>query len=371
MQNNCINDIENIEHLSELDTLNLEHNNISEVANLSGCPNLRTLHLAHNHLETVDDIEHLVECQNLAVLDLSHNNLEDPDIIGIFEQMPHLSVLNLMGNDVVREIRNYRKTLTARIPSLKYLDDRPVFEDDRRIAEAWARGGREAEAAEREAIKQEKRDKERRNAEAFSRMQDDARQRKLDAGGTLPKAACEYGSAPATWTNPETGKTEVIDEGEYEDGFDVFADMPPLEDPDDPLPAPPKPAPTATEDDAVPDPWAEDGSEGLEEITLSGGDEPLAGGAGSKASKAANVDGRLAAAGAAATKLAAAEAGDRPERWAEPTAAGVEAELARVSPPEPVAEIKKVIAITATEDSDDSDDSDSDDDDPDDLDELD
>jgi hypothetical protein len=33
---------------------------------------------------------------------------------------------------------------------------RQVFEDDRRIAEAWARGGREAEAAEREAIKQER-----------------------------------------------------------------------------------------------------------------------------------------------------------------------------------------------------------------------
>lgn len=61
---------------------------------------------------------------------------------------------------------------------MKYLDDRPVFEDDRRIAEAWARGGREAETAEREAIKQEKRDKERRNAEAFRRMQEEAREKR-------------------------------------------------------------------------------------------------------------------------------------------------------------------------------------------------
>ena len=111
-------------------------------------------------LESVEDIEHLAECHSVSVLDLSHNKLDDPDILGVFEQMPSLSVLNLMGNDAVREIRNYRKTLTARIPTLKYLDDRPVFEDDRRSAEAWARGGREAETAEREAIKQEKRDKD-------------------------------------------------------------------------------------------------------------------------------------------------------------------------------------------------------------------
>ena len=42
-----------------------------------------------------------------------------------------------------------------------------------------ARGGREAETAEREAIKQEKRDKERRNTEAFRRMQEEARAERL------------------------------------------------------------------------------------------------------------------------------------------------------------------------------------------------
>jgi dynein assembly factor 1 len=42
------------------------------------------------------------------VLDLSHNKLDDPDILTVLEQMPSLAVLNLMGNDCVREIRNYR-----------------------------------------------------------------------------------------------------------------------------------------------------------------------------------------------------------------------------------------------------------------------
>jgi len=66
--------------------------------------------------------------------------------------MPNLKVLYLQGNGCTSKIRNYRKTVIDRIPSLKYLDDRPVFADDRRNAEAFARGGMEEERKEREAI---------------------------------------------------------------------------------------------------------------------------------------------------------------------------------------------------------------------------
>jgi dynein assembly factor 1 len=55
--------------------------------------------------------------------------------------MPSLAVLYLTGNPVCKKIANYRKTIIAAIPTLKYLDDRPVFEDDRIYAEAFARGG--------------------------------------------------------------------------------------------------------------------------------------------------------------------------------------------------------------------------------------
>jgi len=39
--------------------------------------------------------------------------------------------------------------MIAKLPDLKYLDDRPVFVDDRRNAEAFARGGLEEERQER------------------------------------------------------------------------------------------------------------------------------------------------------------------------------------------------------------------------------
>jgi dynein assembly factor 1 len=55
--------------------------------------------------------------------------------------LPKLGVLYLSGNPVCKKIENYRKTIITLLPQLKYLDDRPVFEEDRRFAEAFTRGG--------------------------------------------------------------------------------------------------------------------------------------------------------------------------------------------------------------------------------------
>jgi dynein assembly factor 1 len=59
----------------------------------------------------------------------------------------------------VKKIKNYRKKLIAAIPTLKYLDDRPVFKDDRRYAEAFSRGGLDAEREERRKYKEEEQEK--------------------------------------------------------------------------------------------------------------------------------------------------------------------------------------------------------------------
>ena len=119
----------------------------------------------------MSDVIGLLECPSLTVIDLSDNFIEDPEILpALLEKMPNLAVLYLNGNGVTKKIKNYRKTLISRIPTLKYLDDRPVFPDDRRAAEAFARGGLDEERKERQTIQQEKDDYHWKNHEAFKEM---------------------------------------------------------------------------------------------------------------------------------------------------------------------------------------------------------
>eukprot|EP00285_Hemiselmis_virescens_P017276 CAMPEP_0173390510 /NCGR_PEP_ID=MMETSP1356-20130122/15113_1 /TAXON_ID=77927 ORGANISM="Hemiselmis virescens, Strain PCC157" /NCGR_SAMPLE_ID=MMETSP1356 /ASSEMBLY_ACC=CAM_ASM_000847 /LENGTH=560 /DNA_ID=CAMNT_0014347921 /DNA_START=196 /DNA_END=1874 /DNA_ORIENTATION=+ len=208
-QQNCLESLEGLEHNVLLDSINATNNSIRTISHISHLTGLHTLQVANNRLCDAADIVHLCECPSLGVLDLQNNKLEDPQCLEVLASLPDLRVLQLQGNPLTRKIKHYRKTVIARLRELTYLDDRPVFEDERRTTRMWAQAGashkapeggevdavmiaealadgtfsvekaHEAEKAERAAIREEKDAKDKRNRESFQKMLYDARMRRI------------------------------------------------------------------------------------------------------------------------------------------------------------------------------------------------
>jgi len=164
LQGNTIRTIAGLNTCANLRTLNLSNNYITKVTGLSGCPLLETLQLAHNRIERLDDMTEIWALENLSSFDVSHNRLDekpegvedDMFIAKFFSKCPALTVLYLHGQELPRKFKHYRKNMIVGLPQLTYLDERPIFPQERRTAEAWASGGAEAEKAELGRIRQEK-----------------------------------------------------------------------------------------------------------------------------------------------------------------------------------------------------------------------
>jgi dynein assembly factor 1 len=184
---------------------------ISKVEGLGNLPMLDTIQLKRNRIGRtggLSDVLGLLECPTLTCVDISDNYIDDEAILPeVWMKMPKILVIYMQGNGCTKKIKNYRKTVISSIPDLRYLDDRPVFEDDRAFAEAWARGGIEEERKERERIRKDKEEKHWKNHEAFQDMINRAREEKRQADEA--KKAAQRAAIEA-----EGGAPEVVEEEE-------------------------------------------------------------------------------------------------------------------------------------------------------------
>ena len=157
LQNNLITKVEGLENLTELNVLNLAHNLITNVDSLEPLINLNTLDLSHNQLATHQSLVGLRACPSLTNIDLSHNHISFEDsIMDIYSSLPNLACLHMQKNPACDQVVGYRKRLICAMPEAKYIDDRPVTVLERRMAQAWARGGKEEEAEEKKLYLEEK-----------------------------------------------------------------------------------------------------------------------------------------------------------------------------------------------------------------------
>lgn len=182
LQDNCIQRMSGLDNCPDLWSINLSNNFICRIEGLSNLKRLNTLTIAKNKLGHggVDDVIELVNSP-VCSLDLQGNRLDDADIVPeVLMRMKDLRVLYLKDNPVTKKIVNYRKGITANCKDLTYLDDRPVFADDRRGAEAFNRGGIEEERAEKKKIRDEKVKQHERNMQAFQDMIDSVRREKRE-----------------------------------------------------------------------------------------------------------------------------------------------------------------------------------------------
>ena len=157
-EGNAVVSLDGLQLNRELVSLYMHENCIRKMEHLSTLQNLKILNLADNCIERIEGLEGLqLDTLYLARNRIGWNGIEDLKglLPEIFEKMPELRVLYLLDNKFAKGIKNYRKTMTVKLPKLSYLDDRPVFAEDRRHAEAFTRGGIEEERKERETIKQE------------------------------------------------------------------------------------------------------------------------------------------------------------------------------------------------------------------------
>jgi len=144
--------------------INLSNNRIKFIEGLAGLNELRCIDLLGNNIPDTAALEELQELPSLGSIDLTGNLISDHDnVVPFFSRMKCLNSIKLKNNPCVRKISMYKKNMISKCKVLTYLDDRPIMECERVVADAFARGGKEEEDRVKQKTKEDRENKEKKN----------------------------------------------------------------------------------------------------------------------------------------------------------------------------------------------------------------
>lgn len=112
-------DLDNLEVLTNLASLNLKGNSLGSLTNLEKLTNLNTLNLGHTGISTLESVGKLT---NLTYLDISKNTSIDGDDLKPLQYLKNLKYLNASSNKI--DDLKYIGGLTSL--STLYLEDNPI-----------------------------------------------------------------------------------------------------------------------------------------------------------------------------------------------------------------------------------------------------
>ena len=196
--------------------MNISNNKIVRISGLKGLDSLRVLECNNNYIETLEDCQGLEDVPALENLDLKNNRINDnaDDAIEFFFKLiPKARCMYFKGNGFVRKINHYRKRFMRTFPELNYLDERPIAEFERTMADAWRRGGEEEEAKVmmemREAEEKTKREKK----EYFKKAEEEGKKKRKELFKKMIDATKERKAAEI---KEREVLQEKLDDEEYE-----------------------------------------------------------------------------------------------------------------------------------------------------------
>lgn len=130
LDNNFIEEIAGLSHLTSLRWLDLSFNKIKKIQGLDNLINLEDISFYSNKISVIEGLE---QCKSLLCLSIGNNRIESLEQVIKLRRIRSLRMLTLADNPVCSE-SEYKMTVLAYVDNIKYLDYALVDQSERDTA---------------------------------------------------------------------------------------------------------------------------------------------------------------------------------------------------------------------------------------------